>query len=117
MNAVDPDEPWIKVRRTIVVKPNQYHGPAMIRVTHAMSQHPSIRAAVKGKDVANFMSLVDLPEWLQGRIAVLNIADADDWIKGVGKRWSMQAYANARNWVSNTVGRYYTIELNCEECL
>jgi len=117
MNAVDPDAPWIKVRRCIAARPMQYHGPGMIRVADAMTQHPTIRRYVKGLDVVNLMSLEDLPEWLRGRLAVLNIADAGTWIRGIGKRWSLVEHAQARTWVANTIGRYYTIELNCEECL
>ncbi len=84
-----------------------------------MTQHPSLRTGVKGINVASFMSLEDLPEWLRGRIAVLNIADADDWIKGVGKRWGYTSFAQSRQWIGDLhkTGRYYTIELNCEECV
>lgn len=118
LNAVDPKEPWVRIRRTMVVQPNQYHGPAAIRVAHAMMQHPTLRRSVKGLNVAHYQSLDNLPEWMQGRIAVLNMTDGE-WVQGIGKRWLTKEYALATNWSHslNSIGRYYTLELNCEGCL
>lgn len=116
LNAVDQDAPWVRVKRRTVDMKSAPWMPHMLGLDSAMESHPTTRVQVKGVDVAYFKSLEDLPMWLRERIAVLNIADAGDWIKGVGKRWTLSEYAKTPNWSRdlNNTGRCYTIEMNCE---
>jgi len=116
VGATDPNDPWVRVSRRICPREGQYYGPAMLSLNGAMRWHPASRASIRGIDKVHFKSIDDLPAWLQGRIAVLNIAEPDEWVRGLGKRWSTAEQAKAGMWAHQTFNcaRYYTIELNCK---
>jgi len=115
VGAVDREEPWVKVSRRICPREGAYTGPAMLSLKGAMQWHPVMRSSVKGVDRIHCTCIEALPHWLQGRIAVLNMAEADVQIPGVGKRWSTNEEARAGTWTYSTgANRFYTIERNCE---
>jgi hypothetical protein len=115
MNAVDPDAPWVKVRRQLV-QTMAYEWSPTIAIEAAFVTHPSARVKLEALQVSHMLSISHLPVWMQERIAVLNIADAGTWIRGVGKRWPYISSARRGDWRLDTshLGRQYTLDVNCE---
>lgn len=100
--AVDAQSPWVRVRG----RPCSSGYVALgLTLRAAMEHHPSLRAAVKGVNTALYAERENLPLWVRGRLAVLDMAPEAARIRGVGKRWG----------VSYNTSRFYTLEVNCEK--
>ena len=109
--AVDPErEGWMRVSLRYVQLPgDQTYSAMKLSLSSALTHHPAHRVGVKGIPSYHFKKYELIPEWIRERIAVLNMAQLDMWVRGIGKRWCDThsfAYGNKR---------YYTLEWNCEE--
>jgi hypothetical protein len=119
LHSVDTDAPWVKISTRHVTKDATAEN-SLFSLRHFFTQHPVLRTAISPDHTLHLTSSGDVPKWIRERIAVLNMADVDTLIIGVGKRWSSSMYAKAKTWILDTESlgaldrRFYTLDWNCE---
>jgi hypothetical protein len=119
--AVDPQSPWVRVRRRCVPRSAEEALDGMT-LLEAMTRHPSTRPHTTGvlsrlsTYVVALQEMEDLPRWVRERIAILNMAEAGTRIPGIGKRWVVWDTAfNSLPMPDREVpSAYYTLEFACE---
>lgn len=124
--SVDEMGPWVRVKRRVLTPKR---APSELIV--AFEIHPSnrvvgVRKGTVSVNTCFIREVALLPKWLQGRLAVLRMADPDVWIRNVGQRWGNQikggspwsvATGNARDgWqrADDDGYRWYTLDVGCE---
>lgn len=120
--SVDDMGHWVRVKRRVLTPRREF-----AELTAAFSLHPSNRLfSVKPTIVpvnTCFIREVDmLPRWMQGRLAVLRMADPDAWVRNVGVRWGSSIRGGSpwgvgqERWErSDDDGyRWYTLDVGCE---
>ena len=101
MRCVDEVSPWVQLRKRA-------------RMALAAHIHPAaIDPNIVPHNTLHLTSPDALPQWVQNRIAVLNMADPGMWIDGVGKRWTSHLDSRAPDYEEQTIHRrYYTLPWN-----
>jgi hypothetical protein len=114
--AVDQErDGWTQVKmRMVNVGPQK--SLMGISLGAALMHPPPSRAQVKGLPTHHFTKYEMLPTWMQERIAILNIADADRYIPGIGIRWTWKAVSRtpSPHGIEILDKRYYTLTWNCK---
>lgn len=125
--SVDEMGHWVRVKRRVLT-----HKREVAELTAAFGLHPNGRLAggrtgPVSTNTCFIREVALLPKWMQGRLAVLRIADPDVWIRNVGQRWGNQikggspwsaTTGNARDgWQREDDDgyRWYTLDVGCEE--
>ena len=105
---------WVRIKRRVLTA--QQPAGAYSELTAAMCRHAigrmgggALTASGAAINVAHLRDAKYLPEWVRGRIAVLNVAEAGVHIPEVGIRW-MASKDDPEN-----ENRWSTIEIGCEE--
>ena len=125
--SVDDMGHWVRVKRRVLTPRREF-----AELTAAFSLHPNGRLAAGRTATAVpvstcFIREVDmLPRWMQGRIAVLRMADPDTWVRHVGMRWGNEIKGGSP-WQGGSVNstgawqradddgyRWYTLDVGCE---
>lgn len=112
--SVDEMGHWVRVRYyALTTEDRCKHLNALLK------NHPSGRFSGKTCCIRE----VDmLPRWMQGRLAVLRMADPDAWVRNVGVRWGSSIRGGSpwgvgqERWErSDDDGyRWYTLDVGCE---